>query len=148
MHGPEGCAVLEGMTVWVVEPGSFAGYALQARLRDLDAKVVLVRDPHQARARLAFEAAPALAVIDCAEWRSTARELARDLRERDVKVVCTVDPLTDPLVDGVAVAPGTRSSRAGAADAVEHAEWMNEVAKPYAMIDVERAIAGHYGLVI
>ena len=113
------------MTVWVVEPELFSAYALERRLRDLRAEtVVLVRNAGDARARLRRGETPAVAIVDCAERTLCGRDLADALRERDVAVVRTVDP-----DDGVPGEP-----------------W--DVAKPYALIDVERAIARHYGLTI
>lgn len=123
--------MLEGKTVWVVEPERFSAYALERRLRDLRARrVVLMPDPETLRARLGeplgADDAPSIAIIDCTERPAPARDAVAALRARDVAVVCTVD---GPRDAGVATAP-------------------DAVPKPYAMIDVERAIARHYGLTI
>ena len=132
----EGSAVLEGKTVWVVEPEHFSAYALERRLRDMRAdRVVLVHDAREARARLVLGDTPTIAIVDCAERPMGGRDLAADLRRRDVAVVCTVDER------------GTGLNGTGRHDGLD-CPTTYDVPKPYAMIDVERAIARHYGLTI
>ena len=122
--------MLKGKTVWVVEPERFSAYALERRLRDLCAKrVVLMTDAETLQARLADagegDDAPSIAIIDCMERPEGGRNAAEALRARDVAVVCTVDTARDCDAAGP-----------------------DDVPKPYAMVDVERAIARHYGLTI
>ena len=144
--------LLTGKTVLVVEPERFAAYALEQRLRDLDAHdVVVVHDADEARLRFALDAKPStesktggegknrgarkdgtrpmIAIIDFDERCASARSLARTLRQRHVKVVRTASP-------------------ASGLEPCQSKPPMPTVSKPYDLVEIERAIAGHYGVMI
>ena len=141
--------LLTGKTVLVVEPEPFAAYALERRLRDLDAEdVIVLRNPDDAKLELAERWSesertgakdrrrvpraprPGIAIIDFDESREAAGRLAADLARRHVKLVRTT---RDGAVDGLA------EGGAGATPVVR---------KPYDMIEIERAIGQHYGVLI
>ena len=145
--------MLNGKTVWVVEPERFTAYALERRLRDMQAhRVVLVHDTIEARARLVEEDVPSIAIVDCAEQPDGGRDLVADLRRRRVKVVCTVGPrpVERAATDGTDKNGGEVNRRETNRWETNRSETngAEAIAKPYALIDVERAIARHYGLVI
>lgn len=146
--------LLTGKTVLVVEPEPFAAYALERRLRDLDARdVIVLRDADDARLRFARDGeasarkgsggtgrsrAPGLAIIDFDECGGAAERLAAELRRRHVKVVRTTRGPAEPAGRRRHVRerkPGSRAS-------------LPTVRKPYDMIEIERAIGLHYGVMI
>lgn len=105
--------LLTGQRVLVVEPEAFAAYALEQRLRDLDAdEVMLVRDARHACGALMSERGVRMAVIDVDECAESAERLISELDRLGVRVVRT-----------------TRQDEAP--DALR---------KPYDMIDMERAL--------
>ena len=136
--------LLTGKTVLVVDPEPFAAYALERRLRDLDAEdVIVLRDPDDARLRFADRLGPhqrdgaasvrlGIAIIDVDERREAADRLAADLARHDVKLVRTTRACTSRLpLSG---------------EGLDHAT--PTVRKPYDMIEIERAIGQHYGVLI
>ena len=113
--------LLTGQRVLVVEPEAFAAYALERRLRDLDADdVVLVSEPQQLGAADAALKGVRMAVIDMDESVEAAERLASELGRRGIRVVRTT----------------------------RHDGFDDAVRKPYDMIDMERAIGRLCGIVI
>ena len=133
-HEPgERAVLLTGKTVLVVEPEAFAAYALERRMHDLDAeRVIVLHDAEEAALRVghldghgdALDGAD-VAVIDMDESTRAAGRLADLLHRRNVKVVGTSRRETLRLDDA-----------------------MPTVAKPYGMVEIERAIGRHYGVLI
>ena len=150
--------LLTGKTVLVVEAEPFAAYALERRLRDLDADhVIVVRDPDDARLRMANgwgeegwngvgdmtsgtsrggsrPRRPGLAIIDFDDCGGSAQRLADDLRRRRIKVVRTTRDEESR--------PSLHAARKRLPSALP------TVRKPYDMIEIERAIGRHYGVLI
>ena len=128
--------LLTGKTVLVVEPEAFAAYALERRMHDLDARdVIVLRDPEEAALRAGGLDSEEwdgvrVAVIDFDRCERTASRLAKLLSERDVKVI------------------GTSSRAPEGVETWRAQDAIPTVAKPYGMIDIERAIGRHYGVLI
>lgn len=88
-----------------------------------------------------------VAVIDFDECERSAARLAEALRRLDVKVVRTGGAPSSGHACGQGGGKGSNKA-GGHARAVALTDGMPSVAKPYHMVDIERAIGHHYGVLI
>ena len=107
--------LLRGQKVLIVEPEAFSAYALEGRVKDLEAEGVIVARKFEEAAHEAWDRhGVGLAIIDCEQFGERAEQLAERLRALDIRVICTRRDL--PGATGTAGPAETDEAASGADD--------------------------------